>query len=458
MRRPSRTSLCLVFACALFLFAACSDNTTAPVHHKHAATLNPAWSIRLGDAISQLAEGVAFDQSGNIIVAGSFEGTTDFGGGPITSAGGYDIFVVKLAPNGSHIWSKRFGDGSDQYGKAVAVDGSGNVFVMGDFFGGVDFGGGPLTSAGNEDVFVAKFDANGNYLWANRMGDSQMQILWCGAADPSGRIVLAGSFNGQLDGVGCGGGTDIFIESRYGSGLLHWARCLGDAATQDAFGVATDASGNVFVAGRFKGTIDFYDGSPITSAGDYDIYVAKFDANSALVWCNRFGDAAAQTANGIATDESGNVLLTGSFAGTVDFGGGALTSAGGSDIFIAKFNTAGQHIWSARFGDSADQFGERIAPDGSGNVIAVGEFASTVDFGGGVLAGGSIYLAKFSPAGAHIWSNRFSTGYLAQAAGVAASDSLNVAFVGSFIGAIDFGGGPLTSAGANDIFIAKFRP
>jgi hypothetical protein len=198
----------------------------------------------------------------------------DFGGGPLTSGGGYDGFVAKLDPAGNHLWSKGVGDARGH----VTTDAAGNVLVGGAFEGSVDFGGGPLVSAGGYDVFVAKLDPAGNHLWSKHFGEGGQQ-----ACD----------------------------------------------------GVATDASGNVLVIGDFNGPLDF-GGGPLANAGFDDVFVAKFDPTGNHLWSKRFGDWSEEEGHGVATDAAGNALVTGVFEGTVDFGGGPLTSAGGHDVFVAK--------------------------------------------------------------------------------------------------------------------------
>ena len=244
------------------------------------------WSKRFGDANGQFGESVTVDGSGNVFLTGAFLGSVDFGGGPLTSAGQADIFLAKFDPAGNHLWSKRFGDATDQFPRSVAVDGSGNAFLTGYFTGSVDFGGGPLTSAGLEDIFLAKFDPAGTHLWSKRFGDANSQI-------------------GQ--------------------------------------GVAVDGLGNVFLTGYFSGSVDF-GGGPLTSAVGYDIFLAKFDAAGTHLWSKRFGDATGQFGLSVAVDGSGNVFLTGRFLGSADFGGGPLTSAGGYDIFLAKFAGTAQSV------------------------------------------------------------------------------------------------------------------
>ena len=119
-----------------------------------------------------IGNGVAVDGSGNVLVTGIFSGTVNFGGGNLVSAGDFDIFVAKYNASGVHQWSRRFGSAErSTSGTDVAVDGSGNVFVTGYFSGTVDFGGGNLVSAGRSDIFLAKYNANGVHQWSKRFGD-----------------------------------------------------------------------------------------------------------------------------------------------------------------------------------------------------------------------------------------------------------------------------------------------
>ena len=140
----------------------------------NAATLTHLWSQRFGDTAADVGHAVAVDASGNVFITGSFRGTDDFGGGPLVSAGEADVFLAKYDANGVHQWSKRFGSSLDDVGWALTVDGSGHVVITGYFNSTVDFGGGPLVSAGWGDSFVVKFDTNGFHVWSERFGGSNV--------------------------------------------------------------------------------------------------------------------------------------------------------------------------------------------------------------------------------------------------------------------------------------------
>jgi uncharacterized protein (AIM24 family) len=188
----------------------------------------------------------------------------------------------------------------------------------------------------------------------------------------------------------------------------------------------------------------------MTSAGDLgylDGFVAKFSgANGTHVWSKRFGGTGQdETVDGVAVDGSGNVVVTGRFQGSVNFGGAGLTSAGGQDVFLAKYSSSGTHLWSKRFGGTLGDRGNSVAVDGNGNVVVTGTFSGSIDFGGGALTSSGtqdLFLAKFSGTGGHLWSKRFggSSSYDV-GTGVAVDDSDNVLVTGCFMGTADFGKG-----------------
>jgi lambda repressor-like predicted transcriptional regulator len=375
---------------------------------KYSASGAHVWSKHFGDVANDYGRGVAVDNGNNVIVTGSCTNYVDFGDGNLTQTfGSDDIFIAKYSGmDGSRIWSKRVGGMYEDYGYGIAVDNTGDVIVTGQFMAEVDFGGGRLSSAGGGDIFVAKFSrTDGGHIWSKRFGS---------------------------------------ISTDYG------------------YRVAVDSSRNVYVIGRFVGTVDF-GGGPLTSAGGYDIFVAKFSGtDGGHIWSKRFGSAGYDYANGIAVDSGGNVLVTGQFQGIVDFGGGPLTSAGGYDIFMAKYNGVnGSHIWSKRFGSTSSDYGNGIAVDEVGNVIMTGAFYGTVDFGGGSLtaSGIDIVVAKYTSSGGHMWSEKFGGTINQFGSDVAVNGGSNIAVTGYFENIVDFGYGTThTSAGAYDIFLVTLVP
>jgi hypothetical protein len=164
---PSRTIIGITLGLLIVVFASAS----------RAQVPEYLWSLGIGSTGNDEAFAVAVDASGNVVVVGYFSGTVNFGSGNLVSnAGSNDIFVAKYNANGVPQWSQRFGSTSDDAAWAVAGDGSGNVFVTGYFSGTVNFGGVNLVSAGNFDIFVAKYSANGAHQWSQRFGGTDIEL------------------------------------------------------------------------------------------------------------------------------------------------------------------------------------------------------------------------------------------------------------------------------------------
>jgi hypothetical protein len=369
------------------------------------------WSKRFGgDATSyQYGEGVALDAAGNTVVVGEFSDKLDLGGGPMPGSGGTDIFLGKLNPSGGHIWSAHFGDGADQYGGAVALDANGAVIITGRNEGVVDFGGGPITNpaagmVGGGSVYVAKFDAGGSHVWSHGYGDGSDEYGVSVAADPKGDVLVVATGGGSFDFgggllTGAGGG-DIFVAKLAAAdGTIIWAKRFGDESTQYGEHVATDSTGNVYVLSSGLGAIDF-GGGPLVAVGDEDIFIAKLSPQGEHLWSHRYGFPGG-TASGasLAVDGGGNVIVTGSFTGQINFGGGALASAGGSDVFLFKLSKDGKYVWSRRYGDpSGNQAANALAL--AGNIFFTGQFSGSVDFGSGILTSAGhndAFIAKVLP-------------------------------------------------------------
>ncbi len=368
------------------------------------ASGNHVWSKSFGDASDQAVTDVAIGPSGEVVVVGYLEGTADLGGGPLTSAGQYDVLVARFDAAGNHVWSKRFGDSTHQYGQRVAVDPSGNVVIAGSFYGALTFGVTVLVSAGNIDAFVAKLDANGNPVWAKRFGGIDGDAAEGLALDAMGRPRVVGRFNGVAD-LGAGlvasaGGSDAFVTGLDAAGAVQFVSAFGDAADQIGWSAATDAAGNVIVAGSFAGTLDL-GGGPLVASGSSNLFVGKLSPSGAHIASKRFGEAMSFTSGvDVDVDGAGNVLLTADFfEGTIDFGGGPVGWGGGYDVVVAKLGPMLAHVYGKRFGDSSTQTRGQIAADPSGNALVIGSFAGSVDFGGGALTGGNIdvFVAKLGP-------------------------------------------------------------
>ena len=397
-----RTLLRLAIACVLVVVG---WGSSASAWDTTAGNDTNFGSITFGGTDVDQPKDVAVDGSGNVYSTGRFRGTVNFGAGNVTSAGDYDVFVTKLNSAGAHQWTTTFGSTGTDISYGVAVDGSGNVHIAGIFTGTVDFGAGNVTSAGVGDVFVTKLNAAGAHQWTTTFGGTSQDISYGVAVDGSGNVHITGIFNGTVNfgagNVTSAGGNDGFVTKLNAAGAHQWTTTFGGTSHDTSWGVAVDGSGNVHIAGRFFGTVNFGAGN-VTSAGSYDVFVTKLDSSGAHQWTTTLGGTGNDRAYGVAVDGSGNVYTAGDFTGTVDFGAGNVTSAGSDDVFVTKLNSSGVHQWTTTFGGTGVDDSYSVAVDGDSNVYASGSFTGTVDFGAGnVTSAGSsdVFVVKLNSAG-----------------------------------------------------------
>lgn len=427
------------------------------------------WSKAFGDDKSQIAQILAFDPTGAVILAGSFSGGVSFGGETLTANPGQGSFLAKLdAKNGDHAWSKGFSSGVQSF-VSVAVDAAGDVTALGKFAGLVDFGGGAL-DGGASSTFVVQYGADGSHRWSHAFsgGLQNPQSLAVGA---SGEVFATGSFLGTTD-FGAGpaiaksGGSDAFVVKLAGVNGAHlWSKTFGDGSDQLGLRIVVDPQdGNIVFGGNFAGSIDFGSGTLTNDQPGQTVVLAKLAAlDGSPLWTRQFHGDNNQALLDMTKDQGGGLVVAGSFFGTSDLGGSATTtSAGGADIYVAKFSLAsGEFIWGTTFGQDGDQTVRGVAADSMGNLVLTGPLSDDTDFGGGPLAaaGLDVYVAKLdAAAGKHLWSKRFGDDTDQAGLGVAVDAAGNVLLDGFFKGSIDFGCGKLTSAGDRDVFVAELSP
>jgi len=410
---------------------------------------------------------------GAVVLTGVLTGAADFGGGTVTSGGGNDAFVAMWNGDGQLRWVRRYGGAGHDFGQAVALAEDGDVVVTGGFTGSVDFGGGPLASAGSYDVFVLRLSSGGAHRWSRRGGGTGDDSGAAVAVDLDGAVTMAGTISGAAE-VGGGtltsaGGRDIVL-ARYAatSGAHLWSKRFGGAGFDAPEDLVADLDGSVVLAGVFANRVTF--GGANLDALGADVVLARFAASGAHLWSKRFGGSGDDQVSGLALAPDGDLVVAGQFASTIDFGGGALANAGAPDVYVARLGGDGAHRWSRRWGTSSGfaLVATGVATDPDGAVVFAGSAIEAISFGGLVLpasGGYDPYLVKLDANGAHRWSKRSgSSGYPYNwSAGAAADGDGNVFAAGSFSGGIDLGAGLVTNLNglvnqSYDGFVAKRRP
>jgi gliding motility-associated-like protein len=362
-----------------------------------------SWAKNMGGSDADTGGDIAVDDDGNVYTTGYFRNTADFDPGAatfnLTSAGGIDIFITKVDPDGNLVWAVSFGNTGFDRGFGIAVDGDGNVYGAGYFQGTVDFHPGSGTAnltASNTDTYVVKLDTDGNFIWARSVGNSGGDYGRAIAVDAAQNVYVMGEFqntvdfdpgpgNAFLSETGPNGG-DIFILKLDAAGNYAWAISHGGPSEDDARSIEVDAAGNVYSTGGFYATVDFDPGAGVfnlTSTGTDDVFISKLDLNGNFVWAKQIGSTAIERGQGLALDVSGNVYAAGHFNGTVDFDPGAgtfnLTSVQ-HDAFIVKLDTDGDFVWAKSI--SGESFEEiyTIDVDNDGDVYTGGKFYGVIDF------------------------------------------------------------------------------
>lgn len=344
---------------------------------KYDSSGNHLWSIGVGGSSSfENGLSVAVDGMGNAYMTGYFDGTTDFDPGPgtniLTGNGNEDIFVAKYDGSGNHLWAFGMGGTGWELGRSIAVDASNNVYVTGDLNGTIDFDPGPgtanLTSNGEEDIFLAKYDESGRFVFAESMGGTSYEKATDMLLDENGHVYLTGEFYSEMDfdpGPGMAvispsGFSDAFLAKYDGSGKHLWSRSMGDASSMTAAtSVGKDGNGHAYITGYFSGNVDFDPGigsSILSATGGQDVFLARYDASGNHVCSASFGGGDFDRGTSLTVDASGRTHVIGNFRGHADFDPGPGSSvingtAKYSDGFIASYSWISTKTWIGGNGD-----------------------------------------------------------------------------------------------------------
>ncbi len=490
-------------AAGMFLLAGACKGTIIdvdnPGQHNPPGGTTAELAVRLGGTGFDQVADLAADPDGSVYVTGTFSGSVDFDPGSgvtvLTSIGLADIFLAKYSATGALVWADRIGGTAADSVTSLARDASGNLYIAGGFEGASDFDPGPgsqfLTSVGGEDGFVARFTSAGTLTWARRFGGTALDQVADVAVDAAGNVYAVGIFQGQADLLPAAGGQvvsngaepDGFLLALDPAGAARWAYPVGGVQSDAAAAVAVTSDGSVVVGGAFRGIADFHSGSPIlqlTSAGGTDAFLAAYTVAGALRWGRAISGTSDEDvqSGGLAADASGGVVVAGSFAGTTTFGTGASgtrTSLGANDWYLAAFDGAGTFQSVFAVGAAGIDVAPRIAMDEGGNVLVTGGFQGTVDLDPGAgtrfltslaTAGSDAFAARYTPAGALLWASSFGQATAApdrQTAGaaIAAGGQGNALVAGRLFGSPNFGtaGAPfvITSLGDADGFVVKLN-
>lgn len=381
--------------------------------------------------------------------------------------------LISFSQNPVYQWAYGIGGTSYDETRGLETDLNGNIYVVGQFDGTVDFDPGAGTTtvscpSGQNMMFITKSDPNGNLIWVRTFGASNyLNAANSIEVDNNGNVFIVGS---------CGAGTDfdpspstytlgatgIFVLKLDATGNLVWVKGMGGTTGTKAYDVELDIAGNVYLVGNFSNTVDFDPGvgtHTVSAAGSPYVFILKLDPSGDFVWLDTFGNGSGSPyASSISVEPSGNIVIGGRFSGTIDFDPSAstaytLSALSGQSIFILKLNSSGSLVWANGLGDDTGYNGGgcRVNIDNIGDIYVTGDFTGTVDFISGVgnytmnpNGGSDMFLLKINSAGNFKWVKNVGGVYNDVCYSSCIDGSGGIYIVGSFKGTVDFDPGPST--------------
>ena len=459
----SRTVFCFLF------FVCCLTNLFAQ-------TNNWIWArSAVGTGSQAFGLSVNADNVGNVFITGQFKNPTiAFGPYTFTNADPFlvtsDLFIAKYDSIGNVLWAKRAGGDSFESGQSVTTDVSGNLFVTGRFASQtITFGSITLTNAGIYNIFIVKYDTNGNVIWAKSEGDSGWDVGESVTTDNTGNIYVSGYFSSPTIAFGSttltnSGGQDAFLVKYDTNGNEVWAKSAGGTAHDVFSSVSTDGNANVYVTGQFLSPTISIGSTMLTNSGNRDFLIAKYDSSGNVLWAKGAQGTSDEVGNSLSADSSGSVYVTGSFiSSSVTFGTSTLTNTGNQNVFLVKYDELGNVIWARSAVGANNAVGFSASADVDGNVYVSGGFgySDTITFGTASLIPPSgstapLFIVKYDLNGNVLCASALSGGGDVQNA-VSADPFGNAYVTGDFwSNPFILGNDTLILTSQYDVFVAKY--
>jgi len=351
---------------------------------KYSSSGTNQWTKKIGTASVDDGKSISVDSNDNIYVAGytgaAFDGNNHFGG--------EDGFLVKYDSNGNKQFSVQIGSSNFDQACCVTVDSNNYIYISGYTTGSIDGN----QSNGSVDIFLMKFDSSGNKIWTKQYGTNQGDQPYGMSIDLSDNIYITGNTSGQFDGNSSAGLYDMFLLKYNSDGEEDWAKQLGTTGSDSGEGVTVDSEGNVYVTGSTDRGLDGQ--TSYSAIGNNDVFLVKYNSNGLKQWSQQIGSSESDDGNGISIDLSGNIYITGMTKGSFD----GEQFNGNEDIFLVKYNSNGIKQWSQQFGTSDDEFGMGVAVNQFNEILITGSTKGHLD-GNTLSGGEDVFLIKYNSEG-----------------------------------------------------------
>ena len=432
-----------------------------------AQSMDWQWVSSHGNWDYDVANDVVVDHLGNIYATGAFNATVQFGSTELPSAGGSDIFVTKHDSSGNLLWAVRGGDSSDDSGTGIAVDSNGNVFIQGTYRNSTIIGSTSLSGYGGTDIFAAKLNSDGEWLWAIGAGSNYWDTAATIDVDSSGNAYVVGeagpnSAFGSLT-MTSNGYYDIYVAKISSDGAWLWVSNAGGANWDYGRDIAVASNGDIYVTG--SGFLTVTAGTFTFTANHYDVFVGKLNPAGEWLSVARSSGAAPEYAEALTIAADGSVYVSGYFytqMGSSIFGTHSPGIYGVQTIFLAKLSGGGWS-WVRSAGGigtySQDNKGFALDTDSEGNVYMTGIFDYTATFNElQIPTNGSIdiFLTSLDSSGNWRWVNSVGSSGADMGISIAVASVDEIYHCGYFRNTCQFGEISAESNGDRDIFIAKY--
>ena len=421
------------------------------------------WTNTAGRYHDDNGECTVIDSFGNIVVSGYFRDTIYFGSNTFISSGNGDMFVAKYSPDGKLLWANKGSSIGEDNAGSVTVDAQGNVYAGGWFNNTFTIGTNSYVSKGGNDIFLVKYNSTGTLQWVFTAGGAGSDKIMGLTTDSYGNCLVTGSFN---NGFNFGtqtytayGSDQTFVARFSPSGNPQWFVQAGFYSTECwPSGIGRDRINNVYIAGSFRTNATFGNTTLSSGGANNNIYIAKIDTGGHYLWAKTPTGPLDDYSNGLITDDSGYIYVTGSFFDTLTFPSFQMASAGSKDGFVIQLDSAGNFRWAHNIGGVNSDKGIEIAIDKRRNSFVTGFYNGTAHFNTTTVNGygnDDLFVAKYDRLGNIKWVKTAGGTGNDYGMGIGADFHGNISVTGSFQNLANFGGTNKTAIGGKDFYVSK---
>ena len=475
------------------------------------SSVNLEWATRIGESGNDIGYGITTDSNDNIYVTGHYgatatvynsNGTT---GTTLSHSGSNDVFIVKYNSSGVYQWTTRIASASSgsDIGYGITIDSNDNIYVIGNYGNGTATTiynsngaiGNTLSSSGESEVFIVKYNSSGICEWATRISSVNADFGRAITTDSNDNIYVTGNYgNGTAATVYNSNGTtattlsnsgssDAFIVKYNSSGICEWATRIDSVNTDVIYGITTDSNDNIYVTGTYNSaTATVYNsngttGTTLSNSGSNDVFIVKYYSSGICEWATRIASSGNDGGNAITTDSNNNIYVTGYYGATATVYNSngttatTLSHSGSSDVFIVKYNSSGMYEWATRIASSGIDGGNVITTDSNDNIYVAGYYGATATIynSNGTTpttlshsSSSDVFIVKYNSSGMYGWTTRITASNNDYGRNITTDSKDNIYVTGSYAATATIyntngtTGTTLSNSGSNDAFIVKY--